>query len=905
MNAPLPEAVRKALESVTLEDKYSLASGRAFMSGVQALVRLPMLQRARDLRAGLNTAGFISGYRGSPLGGYDQALWAARKHLADNHIVFQPGVNEELGATALWGTQQLDLYPEKRKYDGVFGIWYGKGPGVDRCSDVFKHANMAGTSKHGGVIAIAGDDHVSKSSTAAHQSDHIFKACGLPVFFPSNVQDILDMGLHAIAMSRFSGLWSGMKTIQEVVESSSSVLVDPDRVNIVLPQDFAMPPGGLHVRWPDAPLEQEARLMDYKWYAALAYVRANRLNHNVIETPNDRFGIIASGKAFNDTRQALSDLGLDDDTCRAVGIRLHKVNVVWPLEATITREFAQGLQEILVVEEKRQVIEYQLKEELYNWRPDVRPNVLGKFDEPDGDSTGGEWSMPNPSENWLLRAKADLTPAIIGKAIAKRLKKLAQVLNLRADVIARMDERLAVIDARERQLTQIKTDTGERAPWFCSGCPHNTSTRVPEGSRAVAGIGCHYMAVWMDRDTSTFTQMGGEGVTWTGQAPFTNEQHIFANLGDGTYFHSGSLAIRQSIASGVNITYKVLYNDAVAMTGGQQVGERPEGHTVLQMMKSLLAEGVQKLVIVSDDPAKYDGVALEPGVTVHHRDLLDQIQREFREIKGTTVIIYDQTCATEKRRRRKRGKMATPDKRVVINEQVCEACGDCSVQSNCLSIEPVETEFGRKRQINQNSCNLDFSCLKGFCPSFVTVEGGTLKKPKKEQKGDLGTLPPIPEPVLPLAERAWGIVVGGVGGTGVITIGQLLGMAAHLEGKGVVTQDASGLAQKGGATWSHIQIANRTDAIYTTKVDTAQADLVIACDSIVGAAKYTLTVMQEGRTYVALNTHGTPTAAFVKNPDWQFPGGNCEAVGRASVGESLVGAFDAEEVATQLLGDSI
>lgn len=901
MNAPLPEAVRKALESVTLDDKYSLAAGRAFMSGVQALVRLPMLQRARDLQAGLNTAGFISGYRGSPLGGYDQALWAAKKHLADNHIVFQPGVNEELGATALWGTQQLDLYPEKNKYDGVFGIWYGKGPGVDRCSDVFKHANMAGTSRHGGVIAIAGDDHVSKSSTAAHQSDHIFKACGLPVFFPSNVQDILDMGLHAIAMSRFSGLWSGMKTIQEVVESSSSVLVDPDRVSIVLPHEFVMPPGGLHIRWPDAPLEQEARLMDYKWYAALAYVRANRLNHNVIETANDRFGIIASGKAFNDTRQALSDLGLDDHTCRALGIRLHKVNVVWPLEATITRDFAQGLQEILVVEEKRQVIEYQLKEELYNWRPDVRPNVLGKFDEVSGDDSGGEWSMPNPSENWLLRAKADLTPAIIGKAIAKRLKKLG----VGADIVARMDARLAVIAAREQQLSQIKTQTGERAPWFCSGCPHNTSTRVPEGSRAMAGIGCHYMAVWMDRDTSTFTQMGGEGVPWTGQAPFSNEKHVFANLGDGTYFHSGSLAIRQSIASGVNITYKLLYNDAVAMTGGQQVGERPEGHSVLQIMKSLLAEGVAKLVIVTDDPAKYDGIALEPGVTVHHRDLLDQIQREFRELKGCTVIIYDQTCATEKRRRRKRGKLATPDKRVVINELVCEGCGDCSVKSNCLSVEPVETEFGRKRRINQNSCNLDFSCLNGFCPSFVTVEGGTLKKPKKEQKGDLSALPTIPEPALPLAERAWGIVVGGVGGTGVITIGQLLGMAAHLEGKGVVTQDAGGLAQKGGATWSHIQIANRTDAIYTTKVDTAQADLVIACDSIVGAAKYTLTVMQQGRTYVALNTHGTPTAAFVKDPDWQFPGGNCEAVVRASVGEGLVGAFDAEEVATQMLGDSI
>jgi len=686
-----------------------------------------------------------------------------------------------------------------------------------------------------------------------------------------------------------------------VVESSASVSVDPDRVKIILPEDFAMPPGGLHMRWPDAALDQEARLFDYKWYAALAYVRANKLNHNVISGPNDRFGIIASGKAYNDTRQALADLGLDDDTCRQIGIRLHKVNVVWPLEATITRSFAQGLQEILVVEEKRQVIEYQLKEELYNWRPDVRPNVLGKFEEPKGDATGGEWSMPNPSENWLLRAKADLTPAIIAKAIAKRLKKLG----VGADIVARMETRLAIVASRERELTELKTESGDRIPWFCSGCPHNTSTRVPEGSRATAGIGCHYMAVWMDRSTTTFTQMGGEGVPWVGQAPFTKDKHIFANLGDGTYFHSGSLAIRMSIAAGVNITYKLLYNDAVAMTGGQQVGERPEGHSVMQIQKSMVAEGVKKVVIVTDEPEKYQGAALEAGITVHHRDELDRIQRELREIEGVTAIIYDQTCATEKRRRRKRGKLATPAKRVVINELVCEGCGDCSVQSNCLSVEPVETEFGRKRRINQSTCNLDYSCTKGFCPSFVTVEGGQLKKPKKEQRGDLSTLPPLPEPTLPLAEKAWGIVVGGVGGTGVITIGQLLGMAAHMEGKGVVTQDAGGLAQKGGATWSHVQIANRAEDIHTTKVDTAQADLVIACDSIVGATKYTLAVMQKGRTYVALNTHGTPTAAFVKNADWQFPGGNCEAAVRASVGDALVGAFDAEAVAVQLLGDSI
>ncbi|MEP7297238.1 MAG: indolepyruvate ferredoxin oxidoreductase family protein [Burkholderiales bacterium] len=907
MNAPLPEAIRKALETVSLDDKYALENGRALMSGTQALVRLPMLQKKRDALGGLNTAGFISGYRGSPLGGYDQALWQAKKHLAAQNIVFTPGVNEELAATAVWGSQQLDLYPQSNKFDGVFGIWYGKGPGVDRCSDVFKHANMAGTSKHGGVIALAGDDHIAKSSTAAHQSDHIFKACGLPVFFPSSVQDILDMGLHAFAMSRFAGVWSGMKTIQEIVESTASVFVDPDRVDIVLPEDFQMPDGGLHIRWPDAPLEQEARLMDHKWYAALAYVRANKLNHNVISGPaggsSDRFGLIASGKAYNDTRQALHDLGLDDDECRRLGIRLHKVNVVWPLEATITRDFAQGLQEILVVEEKRQVIEYQLKEELYNWRADVRPNVLGKFDEADGDDSGGEWSQPNPSKNWLLRAQADLTPAIIGKAIAKRLKKLG----VDADTAARMDARIALIEAKERSMVVQAIDTSERTPFFCSGCPHNTSTRVPEGSRAVAGIGCHYMAVWMDRSTVTFSQMGGEGVSWVGQAAFTKDQHVFANLGDGTYYHSGLLAVRQSIAAGVNITYKILFNDAVAMTGGQPVDGTLK---VPEMSRELDAEGAVKIVVVTDEPEKYDAPEiagrLAKGVTVHHRDTLDAIQKELREIKGCTIIIYDQTCATEKRRRRKRGTLVDPAKRVIINELVCEGCGDCSVQSNCLSVEPVETEFGRKRRINQNTCNKDYSCVKGFCPSFITVEGGQLKSKKKDAtKPNPFALPPLPEPSLPLAETPWGIVVAGVGGTGVITIGQLLGMAAHLEGKGIVTQDSAGLAQKGGATWSHIQIANRADAILTTKVGTAEADLVIGCDPIVTANKSTLVVMREGRTYVAMNTHGSPTAAFVTNPNWQFPAANCDAAVLNATGAANVGTLDADALAVQLVGDSL
>ena len=906
MNAPLPDHIRKALETVTLDDKYSLDYGPAFMSGVQALVKLPMLQRLRDQRLGKNTAGFISGYRGSPLGGYDQALVKAGKYLKTQNIIFQPGVNEELAATALWGTQQLGFAPPgSNKFDGVFGIWYGKGPGVDRCSDVFKHANMAGTTEWGGVIAVAGDDHISKSSTAAHQSDHIFKACGTPVFFPSTVQEILDLGIHAFAMSRFSGVWAGMKTIQEIVESSATAMIDPDRVQIKIPTDFQMPPGGLHIRWPDHALEQEARLFHYKWYAALAYIRANRLNYNVIEGPHDRLGLIASGKAYNDTRQALLDLGLDDATCQQVGIRLHKVGVVWPLEAQLTREFATGLQEILVIEEKRQVIEYQLKEELYNWRADVRPNVLGKFNEGEGDFSGGEWSNPNPTANTLLRANADLSPAIIARAIAQRLKKLG----VSADIGARIDTQLAILEAKQSAMQVIELGGGpsaERQPWFCSGCPHNTSTKVPEGSRAMAGIGCHFMTIWMDRATVGFTQMGGEGVPWVGQQPFSVEKHMFANLGDGTYFHSGMLAVRQSIAAGVNITYKILYNDAVAMTGGQQVGERPEGHSVVQIAQSMRAEGAIKIVIVTDEPEKYESVTgLPEGIAIEHRDELDRIQREFREIKGTTVIIYDQTCATEKRRRRKRGTLVDPAKRVVINELVCEGCGDCGVQSNCLSVEPLETEFGRKRQINQSTCNKDYSCVKGFCPSFVTVEGGQLKKKAKGKGPSPFELGALPEPVAPDLSGVWGIVVAGVGGTGVITIGQLLGVAAHLEGKGIVTQDAGGLAQKGGATWSHVLIGASQEAIRTTRVSMAAADLIIGCDPIVVASKETMMRMRAGRTHVALNSNGTPTAAFVKNANWVNPSDACVSEVVQAVGLDAVGTFNADAAASQLMGDTI
>ncbi|MBY4899002.1 indolepyruvate ferredoxin oxidoreductase family protein [Cupriavidus sp. AU9028] len=891
LTAPVSDAIRRALANVTLDDKYTLESGRIYISGTQALVRLPMLQQARDRAAGLNTAGFISGYRGSPLGGLDQALWKAKSHLASHNIVFQPGLNEDLAATAVWGSQQVNMYPDAR-FDGVFGMWYGKGPGVDRSGDVLKHANSAGSSPHGGVLVLAGDDHSAKSSTLAHQSEHMFKACGLPVLFPSNVQEYLDYGLHGWAMSRYSGLWVAMKCVTDVVESSASVELDPDRVRIALPEDFILPPGGLNIRWPDSPLEQEARLLDYKWYAALAYVRANQLDRIEIDSPHARFGIMTAGKAYLDTRQALSDLGLDPQTCAQIGIRLYKVGCVWPLEAQGARAFAEGLQEILVVEEKRQIMEYALKEELYNWRDDVRPKVYGKFDEKD--NAGGEWSIPQ--SRWLLPAHYELSPAIIAKAIATRLEKF----DLPAEVRSRIAARLAVIEAKERALATPRV-AAERKPWFCSGCPHNTSTNVPEGSRAMAGIGCHYMTVWMDRNTSTFSQMGGEGVAWVGQAPFAGDKHVFANLGDGTYFHSGLLAIRASIAAGVNITYKILYNDAVAMTGGQPVDGKL---SVQDIAFQVAAEGAQQIVIVTDEPDKYSAaIRLPEGVQVHHRDELDRIQRELREVPGTTILIYDQTCATEKRRRRKRGTYPDPARRVFINDTVCEGCGDCSVKSNCLSVEPLETELGTKRKINQSSCNKDFSCLNGFCPSFVTAEGAQLRKPGRHGMS-MENLPPPPMPALPQLERPYGVLVTGVGGTGVVTIGGLLGMAAHLEQKGVTVLDMAGLAQKGGAVLSHVQIAARPQDIHATRIAMGEADLVIGCDAIVSATDEVLSKAQSGRTRAIINTAQTPTAEFIRNPKWTFPGVSAEQDVRNAVGDGC-DFINASALAVTLLGDAI
>ncbi|MBN3789538.1 indolepyruvate ferredoxin oxidoreductase family protein [Burkholderia sp. Ac-20353] len=897
MTAPTPgvaaaSAPRDA--AVSLDDKYTLEKGRVYISGTQALVRLPMLQKARDRKAGLNTAGFISGYRGSPLGALDQSLWKAKKHLEANDVVFQPGVNEDLAATAVWGSQQINLWPGATR-DGVFGMWYGKGPGVDRTGDVFKHANSAGSDARGGVLVLAGDDHAAKSSSVAHQSEHAFIAAGMPVLYPSNVQEYLDYGLHGWAMSRYSGLWVAMKCVTDVIESTASVDLDPDRVQIVTPTDHALPAGGLNIRWPDAPLAQEARLLDEKWYAALAYVRANKLNRVVIDSPTPRFGIITAGKAYLDVRQALSDLGLDDDICAQIGLRVLKVGCVWPLDAQDARAFATGLEEILVVEEKRQILEYALKEELYNWREDVRPKIYGKFDERDNE--GGEWSVPRG--NWLLPAHYELSPALIAKAIARRLMRA----DLPDDVRARMLARVAVIEAKEREAAKPRVSV-ERKPWFCSGCPHNTSTRVPEGSRALAGIGCHYMSMWMDRNTETFSQMGGEGVAWIGQMHFSGDRHVFVNLGDGTYFHSGLLAIRAAIAAHANITYKILYNDAVAMTGGQPV----DGVlTVPQIAHQVHAEGAKRIVIVTDEPQKYAaGVVLPAGVDVHHRDRLDTIQRMLRDTPGTTVLIYDQTCATEKRRRRKRGTYPDPARRAFINDAVCEGCGDCSVQSNCLSVEPLQTPLGTKRKINQSSCNKDFSCVNGFCPSFVVAEGAQLRKPQAAGAAGSGGLDAdaLPMPSLPDIARPYGVLVTGVGGTGVVTIGGLIGMAAHLEGKGVTVLDMAGLAQKGGAVLSHVQIAAAPDALHATRIATGEARLVIGCDAIVSASADVLSRTQRGVTVAAINSGETPTADFVKNPKWTFPGVQTEAALLDSIGDGC-SFVDANALALALLGDTI
>ena len=862
--------------SHSLNDKYTARSGAVFMSGTQALVRLPMVQMRRDKANGLNTAAFITGYRGSPLGSYDQQLQLAHKHLEPHRIRFQPGVNEDLAATAIWGTQQVPLH-EDAKVQGVLGIWYGKGPGVDRSGDVFRHGNAAGSAAHGGVLCLAGDDHSAKSSTVQHQSDHAFISARMPMLYPSSVHEFIDIGLLGIALSRYSGCWVGMKVISDTVETSAVVSLDGEDRTIHIPADVDLPEDGLNLRWPDAFASQDVRLHEFKEKAVHAFARANEIDQWIIKSTNKRFGIIGSGKAYEDARQALHMLGLESSVCESIGLQLYKVRMPYPLEPQGVVAFTDGLEEVLVLEERREIIEAQLKTILYHQHQGTR--IVGKLDE---------------HGNTFLPTAATLSVAVCIRAIADRLLKLDLDESLKKHIqtcLSNMNSSL------QKQL--VHTTPIERKPWFCSGCPHNTSTRVPEGSKALAGIGCHFMVLWMDRDTQTFTHMGAEGVPWTAISHYVEDQHRFVNIGDGTYFHSGLLAIRASVASGANLTYKVLYNDAVAMTGGQTLdGEL----TPTQITHQLKAEGVWPVYLVTDEPDQYPASQVAQGVLVRHRDYLDTVMRELRELKGCNAIVYVQTCAAEKRRRRKRGLMNDPDKRLMINADVCEGCGDCSTQSNCVSVEPLETAHGRKRRINQSSCNKDYSCINGFCPSFVTVTGASLKRRQAQQLDDSLNLP-VPN-MLGLNSDSWNILITGVGGTGVLTIGSILGMAAHIDGKAAMILDMAGLAQKGGAVLSHVRIADTPQQVTSAHIVPAGCDLLFAADAVVASSKESAELLDTQRTHAVVNTSSAPVADFVLNRDFDFSEDSVAAVLKKQVRNAdNFRAF--AKVAEKLTGDTI
>jgi indolepyruvate ferredoxin oxidoreductase len=870
------EARAMALNHVTLDDKYDLGKSRIFVTGFQAIVRLCLMQKELDRRAGLNTAGYVTGYRGSPLGTLDLQFMRAQRVLDKYDVRFQPGLNEDIAATALWGTQQAELRGEG-KFDGVFGLWYGKGPGVDRTGDVFRHANFAGTSRYGGVLALMGDDHTAESSTTAHQSEYHFIDVMIPILNPAGVQEILDYGLYGWAMSRFCGTWVALKSMHETVESTAVIDGSLERVNIVIPQDFAMPEGGLNIRLRDTILGQEARLHDYKRDAMLAFVRANKLNKYITSggrTP--KIGVITVGKSYLDVRQALDELGIDEVKCNDLGIRLYKIGCPWPISQRDLKEFAQGLELIIVIEEKRSLIEVQVREELYGTAN--QPVCIGKKDE---------------QGNWLFPVKGALDPNEVAICIGERILQ-------RVGPNEQIAARVAQLKEAQRILAETQ-DVAVRIPYFCSGCPHNTSTVVPEGMRAYAGIGCHYMAQWMDRSTLGYTQMGGEGANWIGEAPFSKRPHVFQNLGDGTYNHSGYMAIRGAIAAGVNITYKILFNDAVAMTGGQA---NDGGLTVPQIARQVAAEGAKRVVVVTDEPWKYAKREDWPaGLTIHHRDELMTVQQELAKIPGVTVLIYDQTCAAEKRRRRKRGRFPDPDKRVIINDLVCEGCGDCGVKSNCVSVQPLETEWGRKRTIDQSSCNKDYSCVKGFCPSFVTVYGAKLKQGVGVAADH--DLKPLPEPTLPAIGKTYDIIVTGVGGTGIVTIGGILGMAAHLEGKGVGVLDMAGLAQKGGAVYSHMRIAERSEDIHAIRIAAGGADLVLGGDIVVAGNRKVLAAVKHGVTEMVINLAEFLPGDFTRNADFSLPTERLKRAIIADAGREKTHFIDATRAATALFGNNV
>ena len=873
-----------ALADVALDDKYRRQEGRVFVSGNQVLVRLAIQQRLRDAAAGRNTAGYVSGYRGSPLGRFDMEMWAAAKVLEAHHIHFRAAVNEDLAATALWGSQYVGSFPGA-KYDGVFGIWYGKGPGVDRSGDVFRHANSAGTSALGGVLAIAGDDHGAKSSTITNFSDQIFTAVGMPLLYPSNAQEVLEFGLHGIAMSRHSGCWVGMKVVTDIIEGGGTIEVGLDRPAITLP-DATPPPApgspGWNIRLHDPAIVQEDRLYNHKLHAAMAYIRANGLNRITHDAAAPRVGVIAAGKAYQDVLQALAELGLTGARCGALGLRVAKVGAVWPLDPQFVRAFAEGLDVILVVEEKRALLENQIKSALYDAPLARRPRIVGKFD------GASEWDDARGAP--VLSRVGELAPPQVAGALLDCLLAVAPDCGLHP---------IAMKPAAAATAVPV------RPPTFCSGCPHNRSTRVPEGSRALAGIGCHTIAMFQNpAQTATVSHMGGEGAMWFGQQPFTTEKHVFANMGDGTYFHSGFLAIRQAVAAKVPITYKLLVNGFVSMTGGQPV----DGDLTLpRMVAELAAEGVGEIAVVTDDPERIKALGLPAGVPIHHRTELDAVQKRLREYPGVSVLFYDQPCATERRRLRKRGKWADPDRRTFINAAVCEGCGDCGKASNCLSIEPLETPFGRKRRINQASCNKDYSCVEGFCPSFVSVHGGRLRKAPAPAAGaaTAADLPPLPEPSIARPDDVCSVLVTGIGGTGVVTIGQIIGMAAHLDGLASSILDVTGLAQKYGAVMSHVRIATDAAALHATRIAAGEADAIIGCDLVVTAGDEALSRARAGRTRVALATDLTPTGDFARNPDWQADPAALLRRIEDRVGAAAVDAIDAMRVATSLLGDPI
>lgn len=865
-----------APRSVSLGDKYDLNETRIFVSGPQAVVRLLLMQKEMDQRAGLRTAGFASGYRGSPLGGLDLTFFRAGEQFAANDITFQPGLNEDLAATAIWGAQQAEMRGEGR-YDGVFGLWYGKGPGVDRSGDVLRHANLAGTSRHGGVIALVGDDHTAESSTTAHQSEFTLVDLMMPILSPAGVQELIDYGLYGYAMSRFTSTWVGIKCLKETIESTASIDASLDRVRPLLPSDFEMPAGGLNIRPNDPVLAQEMRLQTQKREAMLAFLRVNRLNKIITSGGRAaRLGIITTGKSYLDVRQALDELGIDEARANDYGLRLYKLACPWPLEPQGLREFARGLAKIIVVEEKRALIEVQLREELYGSQD--QPVCIGKKDE---------------KGQWLFPATGALDANDIAIAIGRRLLDY-----VRSD---ELEQRLMRLEQLQKVFAETK-DAAVRTPYFCSGCPHNISTKVPEGMRAYAGIGCHYMVQGMDRATEGYTQMGGEGANWIGEAPFSTRAHIIQNLGDGTYNHSGVLALRWAADTGVNITFKILFNDAVAMTGGQH----HEGNLTVDMIaRQVAAEGARKIVVVTDEPGKYPAnMAWPAGLTIRPRQALEEVQRELAAIPGTTVLIYDQTCAAEKRRRRKRGLYPDPEKRVFINERVCEGCGDCGVASNCVSVQPVETEFGRKRGIDQSSCNKDLSCLDGFCPAFVTVHGG---RPKRvEAKPELDNyFPPLPEPeIRRIGDRPYGILVAGVGGTGVVTIGAILGMAAHIEGKGCGSVDMAGLAQKGGTVYSHIKLAAKPEEIHAISISAGGADLVLGCDLVVSGTAKVLAAIRGRETGVIVNTAEIYPGNLARDADFTLPSARIQQAIRQAAGPAA-GFCDATAMTTALLGTSL